>query len=271
MSHSTTTPLAARTATVLAAAALAVAVLGATPLGHAAGSLVLAKSSVGAPQLKTSAVTAPKIKTNAVTGTKIAANAVTAAKVANGSLLAEDFAPGALPAGSPGPKGDTGVQGLTGPKGDTGAQGLTGPKGAPGGIGPTGPTGPKGDEGVTGSSDAYSASNPAFVSWTGGQQVLSSVSLAAGKYALNAQVVIEFAGASALETVTCQIQLGGATVSQLTLDLTPGNVQQVLTLTGAGSLAAAGAAQLLCDPTSADGDFVSRALTAIRAGKHNGA
>ena len=63
--------------TALAVAALAVAVLGTTPLGHAAGS-ILPRGSVGTPQLKR----------NAVTGTK----------VMNGTLTAADFKAGSLAA-----------------------------------------------------------------------------------------------------------------------------------------------------------------------------
>ena len=88
-----------KTSTILAVTALVVSVLAATPLGHAAGRLVLAKSSVGTAQLKK--------------------NAVTSVKVKNGSLLAADFKAGQLPSG---PKGDPGPQG---PKGDTGAPGAT--------------------------------------------------------------------------------------------------------------------------------------------------
>lgn len=105
--------LKSRTATILAATALVVAVFGSTPIGHAAGELVLARNSVGAAQLKQSAVTGAKIRKNAVTG----------AKVKNGTLTTADFKPGQLPAGPQGPKGDPGD------KGDPGAQG---PKGEPG-------------------------------------------------------------------------------------------------------------------------------------------
>jgi hypothetical protein len=52
----------ARTATILAATALVVAVFGATPLGHAAGSLILVRNSVGTAQLKKNAVTGPRIQ-----------------------------------------------------------------------------------------------------------------------------------------------------------------------------------------------------------------
>ncbi|ENF9605275.1 prophage tail fiber N-terminal domain-containing protein [Salmonella enterica] len=48
---------------------------------------------------------------------------------------------------TPGPKGDTGPQGVQGPKGDTGPQGVQGPKGD---TGPQGVQGPKGDTGPQG-------------------------------------------------------------------------------------------------------------------------
>jgi hypothetical protein len=86
--------------TILAATALVVAVLGSTPIGHAAASMVLPKNSVGTAQLKAASVTGAKIK--------------------NGSLTAAKFKPGQLPAGPQGPKGDAG------PKGDPGQPGANG-------------------------------------------------------------------------------------------------------------------------------------------------
>jgi hypothetical protein len=88
-----------KTATVLAAAALAVAVFGSTPIGHAAGNLLLPRNSVGTVQLKGSAVTGLKVK--------------------DGTLMAADFKAGQLPAGSQGP------QGPAGPKGDKGDPGIS--------------------------------------------------------------------------------------------------------------------------------------------------
>jgi hypothetical protein len=77
---------------VLSSAALAVAVLGATPLGEAAGEL-LPLGSVGTAQLQDGAVTAAKVKDR--------------------SLLARDFKPGQLPRGERGPEGPPGtVEGL---------------------------------------------------------------------------------------------------------------------------------------------------------------
>ena len=113
-----------KTPTVLAATALAVAALGATPLGHAAGKLVLPTNSVGSKQLQKGAVTGLKVK--------------------DGTLTASDFAAGQLPVGAQGPKGDAGAPGAQGPKGDTGDKGDKGDKGD------AGPAGLSGLEIVTG-------------------------------------------------------------------------------------------------------------------------
>ena len=116
--------------TIIAVTALVVAVFGATPLGHAAGRLVLPKGSVGAGQLK--------------------ANAVTGAKVKDGSLSAADFKAGGVPGGPQGPKGDQGDPGTPGPQGATGPQGEQGIPGAPGEKGEKGERGDKGDKGDPG-------------------------------------------------------------------------------------------------------------------------
>jgi len=89
-----------KTPTILAATALLVALFGSTPLGNAAGRMILPKNSVGSAQLKNAAVTGAKVK--------------------DGTLAAADFAPGQLPAGQQGPKGDPGA------KGDAGAPGAPG-------------------------------------------------------------------------------------------------------------------------------------------------
>jgi hypothetical protein len=100
---------------VLAATALAVSVLFATPLGQAASRFVLPKNSVGAAQLRK----------NAVGTKKLVKNAVNSAKVKDGSLLAADFKSGQLPAG---PKGDPGQRGPKGDKGDPGKDGVSATK-----------------------------------------------------------------------------------------------------------------------------------------------
>ena len=85
-----------KTPTILAATALVVAALGATPLGHAAG-----KSSCR--QTPSARSSSEELRHGL--------------KVKNGTLTAADFAAGQLPAGP---------QGLTGAKGDAGPQGGEG-------------------------------------------------------------------------------------------------------------------------------------------------
>jgi hypothetical protein len=96
---------------VVSVTALVVAVLGATPVGEAAKSLVVPRNSVGTLQLKNNAVTSPKLR----------AGAVTSAKVANFSLRVVDFGPGQLPRGAQGPPGPAGP---AGPQGAPGVSGL---------------------------------------------------------------------------------------------------------------------------------------------------
>ena len=98
--------------TAIATTALVVAVLGATPVGSAAGKLFLPSKSVGTAQLQS--------------------NAVDSAKVKNRSLLAVDFKKGQLPAGPPGPQGVQGLQGPVGVQGLKGDKGDKGDTGAPG-------------------------------------------------------------------------------------------------------------------------------------------
>lgn len=147
--------------TIVAITALVIAVFGTTPLGQAAGRLVLPKNSVGAAQLKKSAVSGKKLATNAVSSAKILKDAVTGAKVKDGTLLAADFKAGQLLPGPQGLKGNRGPQGpkgdpgIQGPKGDQGLQGVQGVQGYPGAKGPKGDTG---TPGVSGLERVYGAS-----------------------------------------------------------------------------------------------------------------
>jgi hypothetical protein len=167
-----------KTATILAATALVVAVFGSTPLGHAAGSVILARSSVGTSQLKK----------NAVTGAKLRKNAVTGLKVKNGTLMKADFKAGQLPAGPQGPKGDKGDPGPAGGQGAPGPAGPAGPQGVPGT--PGGPAGYEVLSATTEFSGADSKSTfvdcPAGKVAVGGGANLVSLAAAAGKVALTA-------------------------------------------------------------------------------------
>ena len=135
--------------TIVAVTALVMAVFGATPLGHAAGRLVLPKNSVGSSQLKKGAVSGKKLATKAVSGAKISDAAVTGAETKDGTLLAADLGAGQLAAGPEGPKGD---RGLSGPTGDPGLRGPQGDQGVQGFKGQPGVQGAKGDKGGPGTS-----------------------------------------------------------------------------------------------------------------------
>jgi hypothetical protein len=114
-------------------------------------------------------------------------------------------------AGTPGPKGDPGTQGLQGvpgPKGDAGVagpQGLPGPQGpigfpgAPGATGPQGPQGATGSQGPAGPRGATGAQGPAGPS---GSQTL---------FGTNTNQAV--AGRSAFECMLGDIRLSAATVA----------------------------------------------------------
>ena len=93
-------------ATVLAAAALVVAVLGTSPVGNAAWDAVLPKGSVGTVQLKNNAVTTEKVKA--------------------GTLLKSDFKASQFPGGTAGSAGPAGPPGAAGAAGPAGASGVSG-------------------------------------------------------------------------------------------------------------------------------------------------
>jgi len=97
-----------RLALATSAVALVVALLGATPVGHAVSS-ALPRNSVGPLQLKR----------NAVGPAKVAPNAIRTGHVLDGSLLTADFKPGQIPQG---PKGDKGEKGDQGPPGLAGRE-----------------------------------------------------------------------------------------------------------------------------------------------------
>jgi hypothetical protein len=151
---------------VLAATALLVSVLFATPLGQAASRLVLPKNSVGSAQIKKGAVTGLKIK--------------------NGTLTAAKFKAGQLPRGpkgDPGPEGPKGDTGARGPKGDPGATKVTRRSGLPGGdAAPGGVSGSfascQPGEAMVGGGVSYSATG------NGRATVTASAPIDAGKWAV---------------------------------------------------------------------------------------
>jgi len=126
---------------VLAATALAVAVFGSTPVGHAVGSAV-------SPLAKHAKKADYATNAGAVNGVKASKRPLPGQLVPLGKDGKFPASVGiAGPAGLQGPKGDKGEQGPAGAKGATGPKGAAGPAGPAGAPGPAGPPGPSGISG----------------------------------------------------------------------------------------------------------------------------
>ena len=139
--HNAATAVKRRLPVVLSATALAVAVFGSTPVGHAVSSTV--------PPFATHAKTADRAANAG------AVNGIKASKLPRAGQLLPLGKDGKFPAsvgidatpplqGQKGEKGDPGAPGPAGPKGATGAKGATGP------AGPQGLAGPRGASGISG-------------------------------------------------------------------------------------------------------------------------
>src|SRR5215211_4474749 len=172
--HSTLFRLKERLPIVLSATAVAVAMFGSTPVGHAVASAV--------PPLATHAKTAD-FATNAG-----AVNGIKASRRPRAGQLVPLAANGRFPssvdiggpAGPQGPKGDKGAEGPAGPRGATGTTGAAGTAGARGPAGPPGLNGISGWEYLTSKRDIAPKSFPVF-----------QVACSSGKKALGGGVSID--------------------------------------------------------------------------------
>ncbi len=166
-------------------------------------------------------------------------NAINSGKVANGSLKARDFRAGQLPAGPAGPAGATGATGATG---------------APGATGPRGP------------SNAFASYNPGVINWSTTFASQRTLNLPAGSFVLTGSGLGNNNGAATAD-VDCQLLLGGTAVADLNT-LTPGaqgaaGERMTIAMTGAGTLAAPGTAELQCRSSEA-GNILGASLVAVQ-------
>ena len=162
---------------VLSTLALLVALLGATSLGHAAGTAMRAVP----PFAKTSGFARLADNSTKLNGRKSTLRGLpgTIPVVgANGKLPASIGAVG--PQGSQGSQGAMGPRGLTGPVGPKGLTGSTGP------AGPAGPAGPQGPPGPTGVSGWQTVTKTQ--TWGAGVDAADEVDCPAGKKALGGGV-----------------------------------------------------------------------------------
>ena len=217
-----------RPRTALAAAALAVAVLGWTPLGEAARTAVFPPNSVGTAQLRGNAVTSPKIRNGSVTGIDVQKRTLTAVHIKPGSLLGSNFRAGQLPAG---PKGD---------KGD------------------------KGDRGANGAVSAYTKLTGTGVlqSLSPSDATLVSLALPAGRYSIDGRVVISWEPGDTLFFGICRVVAGTKSDAVNISGSTGENLVSSMNLLV--ELAAPATVSLLCHDTALAQSRWSRArLTAL--------
>ena len=175
---------------------------------------------------------------------KLPRNSVTSVQVKDRSLLKKDFKTGQLPAGK------TGKQGPAGP---------AGPAGTAGGQGGAG-------TGVGLFSRAEAPEN--LVPGSADQQI-QSLALPAGSWVVTAKFVAENGTATPGGLLACSLSIGGVPVDSLGpapgIDFDQGATSNALT--GAGTLAAAGAATVVCNTnnTVTAGTYRGRSVTAVQA------
>lgn len=176
---------------------------------------------------------------------KLPKNSVTSATVKDRSLLKKDFKTGQLPAGK------TGKQGPPGPAGTAGGSGATG--GAGTGVG------------LFNRAEAAENLVPG-----GADQPIQSLALPAGSWVVTAKFVAENGTAMAVGgRLACTLSIGGVAVDSLGpapgIDFDEGASSN--TLTGAGTLGAAGVATVVCNTsnTVSAGTYRGRSMTAVQA------
>jgi hypothetical protein len=149
--------------------------------------------------------------------------------------------------------GPQGPAGEAGPKGATGATGATGPQG------PAGPTGPPGPSGL---SQAFSvASIDGFtLNDTSSTTVVTSPSVPAGSYVVNATVGVGVAVITNAVTFACFVTGANGNASYGTL--TTNNSLTTIPLTAAVTLSAASTITVQCGTTGGTGQTTGENLTA---------
>ena len=134
------------------------------------------------------------------------------------------------------------------------------------------PAGAPGLQGARGPSDGYATNATSAVDFTGGEQILDSLSLPAGKYILtgyatpNNNTVLQ-------QSAHCRITLGGTQIGLNEIVNLGPNAEldrQVLTITGGGTLAASDVAALRCSANTPEGNWLESGLTAIQVASLNG-
>lgn len=178
------------------------------------------------------AVAIPK---NSVGSKEIANSSITSKDVKNGALKSVDFKTGQLPAG------------------------------------PQGPAGPAGPAGPIGPSNAYTVdSGTNILNWTGDDQVVATLNVPAGNYVVHAKAMANNNVGASPAVVDCELRLGGTALDTsydiFRVDVDSAMDRDYLPMQGAGTTAVATAITLVCDSNQTSGNWMDRAITAVKVG-----
>lgn len=202
------------------------------------------------------AVAIPK---NSIGSQEIANSSITSKDVKNGALKAADFKAGQLPSGTGGTQGPVGPVGPAGPQGPAGAQGAQGAQGVQGPMGP---------------SHGYRAAPPdaALLFWNTVDQTVATLNLPAGTYVLSAKVMGDNSSAADPAVISCDLRVNGSTIDGsgfIKVENTAGADRAYIPLAGTATIAADGAATLVCDSDTSTGTWSDRVITAVQVGAVN--
>ncbi len=153
--------------------------------------------------------------------------------------------------------------GVVGTPGEPGPAGAPGAPGAPGAAGAPGARGP--------SNGRFYSSGTDILEWEAdAYQTVATLGLAAGSWVITAKVVPNSNTVNPI-SYTCEMLLGGLVIDRTAdvslppqLDLTASDDREIVTLTAAGTLEAAGTVDVACRATSSVGNWLARSITAIQ-------
>ena len=207
----------------------------------------VALNQVRSANIKNGEVKTVDLANSAVTRAKVKNNAINSAKVLNGGLEAVDLSTAA----------------------------RTALRGAAGAAGAAGPTGPAGAAGASAGFASRTSNVLAFIANT--DQTVATLALPAGNYVINAKLVANNNDA-AVRQYGCSLRLDATVIDNffdaLELDVGDGTTvvddRDVVSLTSAGTLAAAGTASVVCQTNSVSGNWLARTITAVQVASLTG-
>jgi len=213
---------------------------------------------VGANEIKANSIKTGKIVKEAVTEGKIKKNAVTESRIADGAVTANKLADNAVTT----PK----IANEAVTTGKLANEAVTTGKLANGAVNAAKLSGDAQP------AQGFATNTTTSLEYTGTPQVVRSLSLPAGSYILTGYASANN-NAATQEEASCSLTLGGTTIAATdAVNLGPNTEldRQVLPVTSGGSLGGPGVAQLVCDASTASGNWLERGLSAVKLSSFTG-